>query len=44
MGTPTPEHLIFIPGILLIGIVIGYVMGTRAARAELEKRRKRARE
>jgi hypothetical protein len=44
MGTPTPEHLIFIPGILLIGIVLGYVMGTRAARAELEKRRKRARE
>jgi hypothetical protein len=44
MGTPTPEHIIFIPGILLIGIVLGYVMGARAARAELEKRRKRARE
>ncbi|HEX3343798.1 MAG TPA: hypothetical protein VHS09_04460 [Polyangiaceae bacterium] len=44
MGTPGPEHLIFIPGILLIGIVLGYVMGTRAVRAELEKRKRRARE
>ncbi len=44
MNTPGPEHLIFIPGILLVGIVIGYIMGARAARAEMEKRRKRARE
>jgi hypothetical protein len=40
----TPEHVIFIPGVLLIGIVLGYVMGSRAARAEIEKRRRRARE
>ena len=44
MNMPGPEHFIFIPGILLIGIVFGYVMGARAARAELAKRRKRARE
>jgi hypothetical protein len=44
MGTPGPEHFIFIPGILMIGIVLGYIMGTRTARAELEKKRKRARE
>jgi hypothetical protein len=44
MNTPGPEHFIFIPGILLIGIVIGYVMGSRAARAETDKRRRRARE
>jgi hypothetical protein len=44
MNTPGPEHLIFIPGILLVGIVIGYIMGGRAARAELEKRRRRAKE
>ncbi len=25
MDTPGPEHLIFIPGILLIGIVLGWV-------------------
>jgi hypothetical protein len=44
MNTPGPEHFIFIPGILLIGIVLGYVLGTRSARAELERRRRRARE
>jgi hypothetical protein len=40
----TPEHVIFIPGVLLIGLVLGYTLGARAARAELEKRRRRARE
>ena len=44
MNTPGPEHFIFIPGILLVGIVLGYVMGTRAARAEIEKRRRRAKQ
>jgi proteasome assembly chaperone (PAC2) family protein len=44
MNTPGPEHFLFIPGILLVGIVIGYVMGSRAARAQLEQRRRRARE
>jgi hypothetical protein len=40
----TPEHVIFIPGVLLIGVVLGYVMGGRAARAELDKRRRRDRQ
>ncbi len=44
MGTPGPEHLIFIPGILMIGIVLGYIFGSRAARTELQRKRKRARE
>ena len=44
MNTPGPEHFIFIPGILLVGIVVGYVLGHRAVRAELDKRRRRARE
>jgi hypothetical protein len=44
MNAPGPEHLIFIPGILLIGIVFGYIMGARAARAQIEQRRRRARE
>lgn len=34
------EHLIYIPGMILVGIAIGYVLGARAARAELERRRK----
>ncbi len=38
------EHVIFIPGVLLIGIVLGYIMGARAARTEDAKRRRRLRE
>ncbi|HEX4446927.1 MAG TPA: hypothetical protein VH044_09330 [Polyangiaceae bacterium] len=44
MNTPGPEHFIFIPGILLIGIVIGYILGGRSAKAEIDRRRRRARE
>jgi hypothetical protein len=44
VNLPGPEHFIFIPGVLLIGLVLGYVMGSRAARADMEKRRRRARE
>jgi proteasome assembly chaperone (PAC2) family protein len=40
----TPEHVIFIPGVLLIGMVLGYIMGARAARTEMTKRQKRLRE
>jgi len=44
VNLPGPEHLIFIPGVLLIGIVIGWIMGGRAARDQMEQRRKRAKE
>jgi hypothetical protein len=40
---PPIEHIIYIPGVLLIGIVIGYTMGARAVRAEIERMKKRAR-
>ncbi len=43
MDLPSVEHVIFIPGVLLIGMVIGYILGARSARAELEKKRARAR-
>ena len=40
----TAGHFIFIPAVLLIGIVIGWVLGSRAARdayaAELRRREK----
>ena len=40
------SHFIFIPGVLLIGIVIGWILGSRAARdafaAELKRREERA--
>ena len=42
----TSAHLIFIPAVLLIGIVIGWVLGSRAAQdalaAELRRRDERA--
>lgn len=41
---PGPEHFIFIPGVLMIGLVLGYVLGARATRAEQERKRRRSRE
>ena len=37
---PTIAHLLYIPGILLIGISIGFVMGARAARNEIERKQR----
>ena len=28
---PTAAHFIYIPGVLLIGVVIGWILGSRAA-------------
>jgi hypothetical protein len=43
----TSSHFIFIPAVLLLGIVIGWVLGSRAARdafaAELRRREERER-
>ena len=39
---PPIEHVIYIPGVLLIGIVLGYTMGARAVRQEIERLKKRA--
>lgn len=42
----TAGHFIFIPSVLLVGIVIGWILGSRAARdayaAELRRREERA--
>ena len=39
-------HFIFIPAVMLVGIVIGWILGSRAARdayaAELKRREERA--
>ena len=41
MGVPTSAHFIYIPFVLLIGIVIGFILGGRAARdAQAEEQRK----
>jgi len=37
---PTIAHVLYIPGILLIGIAIGFVLGARAARNELARANK----
>jgi hypothetical protein len=44
IGLPGPEHFIFIPGVLLIGITIGWILGGRATRQRIEEKRRRARE
>jgi proteasome assembly chaperone (PAC2) family protein len=36
------EHIIYIPGVLLVGLTIGYMLGAKAVRAELERLRNRA--
>jgi hypothetical protein len=43
----TSAHFIFIPAVLLVGVVIGWILGARAAHdafaAELKRREERAR-
>ncbi len=45
IGNMTSAHFIFIPAVLLIGIVLGWVLGSRAARdayaMELKRREQR---
>jgi hypothetical protein len=45
MGLPTAAHIIYIPCVLLVGIVIGWILGGRAARDfyEMERRKTEAR-
>jgi hypothetical protein len=38
------EHVIFIPGVLLIGTVFGYIVGVRAERTRLNAKRRRMKE
>lgn len=44
-GLPTAAHVIYIPGVLMLGIVLGYIFGGRAARDAIaaEQQRKEAR-
>lgn len=46
-GTPSAAHFVYIPVILLVGVVIGWVLGGRAAAdalaMEQRKREERAR-
>jgi hypothetical protein len=40
----TFEHIIYIPGVFLVGLIVGYTLGARAVRAELDRVRRRMRE
>lgn len=40
----TPQHAIYIPMVALLGMAIGYIAGSRAVRADYERKRKRMKE
>jgi hypothetical protein len=40
----TTAHFIYIPFVLMLGIIAGYSLGARAVRTELEKQRERMKE
>jgi hypothetical protein len=40
----TPGHIIFIPGAIMIGMFIGFLLGVRAARNQFELQQKRTAE
>lgn len=35
---PSIAHILYIPGVFLIGLALGFRFGARAARAEMERR------
>ncbi len=35
---PSIEHVIFIPGVFLLGLAVGYVTGGKAVREELRRK------
>ncbi len=43
-GAMTAAHVIYIPVALLVGMVVGYILGSRAVRAEMAERRRRMKE
>jgi hypothetical protein len=42
---PTAAHFLYIPGVLVLGVVIGWILGSRAAQdafaSEMKKREER---
>ncbi|MBV8755812.1 MAG: hypothetical protein JO257_00970 [Deltaproteobacteria bacterium] len=37
----TSEHILFIPGVLLVGMFLGFIVGTRAAKNQFDLHQKR---
>ncbi len=40
----TAAHFIFIPGVLLVGLALGYSLGAKAVRQEMNRLRRRTKE
>ncbi len=40
----TSGHILFIPGVLLVGMFLGFILGTRAAKNQFDLEQKRAAE
>ena len=40
----TSSHIIFIPGMILIGLFLGFILGTRAAKNQFDLQRRREEE
>lgn len=40
----TSGHILFIPGVLMVGMFLGFILGTRAARNQFDLQRKREQE
>lgn len=40
----TFEHVIYIPGVLILGLAIGYILGAKAVRAEIARAKQRMKE
>jgi hypothetical protein len=40
----TFEHVIYIPGVLLLGITVGYLLGAKAVRSEILRAKQRLKE
>jgi hypothetical protein len=40
----TSSHVLFIPGVLMVGMFLGFILGTRAARNQFDLQRKREEE
>ncbi len=43
-GQMSTQHVIYIPFVLMVGLIAGYILGARAVREELEKKRRRLKE
>lgn len=37
-------HIVYIPGVVLVGLVLGWILGQRAALTELKRRQKKWKE